>query len=141
MDEEYIKNIFSDCVVCKPLGVEVTEVREGFARGRLEITGSHINPFGTAHGGVIFTFGDHIGGACGNTLGRRATLVESTIQYTKPVNQGETLFAEARVRHKGKKIGRIDIEVMNSRDERVAFMHMVSFFTDDRHERKAARDF
>jgi acyl-CoA thioesterase len=140
MDEEYIRTIFNDCVVCKSLGVEVTEIREGYARGRLKIRGNHLNPFGSAHGGVIFSFADHIGGACGNTLGLKATLVESTIQYARPARAGEELFAEARLRHKGRKIGRLDVEVVNAHNEAVAFMHQLFFLTDHEHKSKTAKD-
>ena len=46
-------------------GIELTEVGEGYAAGRVVIKPQHLNPSGAVHGGIIFCLGDVIGGiAC-----------------------------------------------------------------------------
>lgn len=136
MHEKYIKNIFNNCNVGKLLGIEVYDLKEGHAKGKLKILREHINVFGTVHGGILFTFADHIGGACGNTLGKKSVLVESSIQFMKGIKEGETLFAEAKLRYKGKKIGRIETEIVRENKEIVALMHMVFYITSDDHKAK-----
>lgn len=138
MDEDHIKNLFNNCNVGKLLGIEVTELKEGFARGRLTVLPQHINVFGTVHGGVLFAFADHIGGACGNTLGKKALLIESSIQFMRGVEAGETVYAEAKLIHKGKKIGRIDMTIRDMKEEIVAVMHMVFYLRSDEHKPKAS---
>ena len=133
MHEEYIQNLFNNCRVGKLLGIEVYDLQEGHAKGRLRILGEHINVFGTVHGGILFAFADHIGGACGNTLGKKSVLVESSIQFMKGITEGETLFAEARLTHRGKKIGRIDTTIVGENKELVAIMHMVFYIRSDKH--------
>jgi acyl-CoA thioesterase len=136
LHEEYIKNLFNDCNVGKLLGIEVYDLKEGHAKGRLTILREHINVFGTVHGGILFTFADHIGGACGNTLGKKSLLVESSIQFMKGVTEGETVFAEAKLTYKGKKIGRIDTKIFRENKEIVAVMHMVFYIRSDDHRTK-----
>ena len=136
LHEEYIKNLFNDCKVGKLLGIEVYDLKEGNAKGRLTILKEHINVFGTVHGGILFTFADHIGGACGNTLGKKSLLVESSIQFMKGVTEGETVFAEAKLTYKGKKIGRIDTKIFRENKEIVAVMHMVFYIRSDDHRTK-----
>lgn len=131
MHEKYIRDIFNNCNVGKLLGIEVYDLKEGHAKGRLKILREHINVFGTVHGGILFTFADHIGGACGNTLGKKSVLVESSIQFMKGIKEGETLFAEAKLRYKGKKIGRIETEIVRENKEIVALMHMVFYMSSD----------
>jgi len=133
MNEEYIKRLFNQCNVGRLLDIEIYELEEGRAKGRLKIKKEHINVFGNAHGGIIFTFADHVGGACGNSLGRVAVLVESSIQYIKGANEGETIFAEAKLTHKGKKIGRIDIDIFSENGDLLALMHMVFYMKHDEH--------
>ncbi len=58
MHEEYIKNLFNNCNVCKLLGIEVYDLTEGHAKGKLTISREHINVFGTVHGGMLFTLAD-----------------------------------------------------------------------------------
>ncbi|OPY64434.1 MAG: Acyl-coenzyme A thioesterase PaaI [Syntrophorhabdus sp. PtaU1.Bin050] len=136
MHEQYITNLFNNCQVGRLLGIEVYDLREGFARGRLTIQKDHINVFGTVHGGILFTLADHVGGACGNTLGKKSLLVESAIHYIKAVNEGETVLAEAMVSHRGRKIGRIDIKIYNETMEIVALMHMIFYIGSDDHSPK-----
>ncbi|MEI6153842.1 MAG: PaaI family thioesterase [Deltaproteobacteria bacterium] len=136
MHEEYIQKIFNKCNVGRLLGIEVYEIEEGRAKGKLTIKKEHINVFGNAHGGILFAFADHVGGACGNSLGKLAILVESSIQYMKGVKKGETVFAEATLIHKGKKIGRIDIKVCRENGDLIALMHMVFYMKGDDHKAK-----
>ena len=88
------------------------------------------------HGGILFTLADHIGGACGNTLGKKSLLIESTMQFMKGVLAGETLFAEAKLCYAGKRIGRIEIKVYRENEEIVAMMHMVFYMKSDDHKTK-----
>lgn len=41
-------------------GVEIVEIGDGTARGRLEIKPHHLNGVGTAHGAAIFTLADAV---------------------------------------------------------------------------------
>jgi acyl-CoA thioesterase len=138
MHEEYIKNIFNNCNVGRLLGIEIYDVEEGRAKGRLTLKKEHMNVFKGVHGGILFAFADHVGGACGNTMGKKTLLVESTMQFVRSAVEGDTIIAEAEVSHRAKKIGRIDIKVFKENGEVLAFMHMVFFKTDDDHPTETA---
>ncbi len=134
MNEEFVKAMFNECRVGSAAGINIFEVREGYAKGSLVLKKEHINVFGSAHGGIVFMLADHVGGACGNTLGKKAVNVESSIQYFKPALEGMTLFAEACLTYKGKRIGRIEIKITNDKSEEIAVMHTVFFITDEQHK-------
>lgn len=134
MHEEQIKNIFNQCNVGRFLGIDIYEIGEGIAKGKLEIKREYINIFGTAHGGILFTFADHVGGACGNTLGKKAVLVESSIQYMKGVVEGETIFADAVLIHRGVRIGRIEVKIYRENMDLIAIIHHIFFIKNDVHE-------
>ncbi|HOE18281.1 MAG TPA: PaaI family thioesterase [Syntrophorhabdaceae bacterium] len=136
MHGEYILKIFNECGVGRLIGIEICEVREGFAKGKLTLNKEHMNIFGSVHGGILYAFADQVGGACGNSLGRKAVLVESTIQYLKGAAAGETIFGEAQYTYKGKKIGRIDIKVYNDREELLAIIHNISYTSENEHSAK-----
>ena len=138
MHEEYIKNLFNNCNVGKLLGIEVFDLREGYAKGKLSIRKEHMNVFGTVHGGILFTLADHISGACGNTLEKKSLLVESSIQFMKGIKEGETLFAEAKLTYKGKKIGRIETKIYSENEEIIAMMHLVFYIRSDDHKAKTS---
>jgi acyl-CoA thioesterase len=133
MNEEYIRKIFNECNVGRLLDIEICEVREGSAKGKLTVKKEHLNVFGNAHGGIVFTFADQVGGACGNSLGKKTVLVESAIQYLKGVTAGETIYGEAVFTHRGKKIGRIDIRIYDDSGETIALMHEISYSSENEH--------
>ena len=133
MHEDTIRNMFNNCNVARFLGIDVYELRAGHAKGKLTIKKEHVNVFGTAHGGMLFTLGDHVGGACGNTVGKKSLLIESSIQYVKGISEGDTVIAEADLTYAGKKIGRIDVKLYRENMEIVALMHMVFYITSHDH--------
>ena len=133
MHEKYIRDMFNRCSVSKLLGIEVTELNEGLARGRLLIRKEHLNVFGDVHGGIIYTFADQIAGACGNTLGKKAVLLESSIQYMKGVKGERAIFADAAMTHRGKTIGRIDVKVYEENGAVIALVHQIFFVKKDEH--------
>jgi acyl-coenzyme A thioesterase PaaI-like protein len=56
----------------------------------------------------------------------------------KGITEGETVFAEARLIQKGKKIGRIDTKIYTENSEIVALMHMIFYITSDDHRTKTS---
>lgn len=122
-----VRKRFNDCSVGRLLGIDVYEVQEGMARGRMVVSKDHINVFGGIHGGILFTFADHVGGACGNSMDYKALLVESTARFKKSAGEGETIYAEARIVHSSKKADKIDITVTNERGEVLAILNMLSY--------------
>jgi acyl-CoA thioesterase len=141
MDEDRIKRLFNECNVGRLFGIEISDLREGFARGRFVVKKEHLNVFGDAHGGIIFAFADHIGGACANTLGGRSVLLESSIQYLKGTPGENTIFAEASISHRGKKIGRVDAKVYEEGGTIIALIHQIFYIKDDERREETSEDF
>jgi acyl-CoA thioesterase len=134
MHEEHVKAMVNSCSVAKLLGIEVYEVAEGVAKGRIKLREELLNMFGMPHGGVLFTFADQVSAACGNTLGRKAVAVESTIHFMSPAKGEDELLAEAVLTHTSKSIGRMDVKVMTKAGSVVARMHQIFFIKEKEHE-------
>ncbi|MEN6615502.1 MAG: PaaI family thioesterase [Syntrophorhabdus sp.] len=125
------KRRFNSCNVGRLLGIEVDTVEKGFARGKMTLKKDHMNVFGGIHGGILFTFADHIGGACGNSMDYSALLIESSARYKKSAREGETIYAEARLTHTRKKVDIIDINVINTAGDLLAVFQMKSYIIDN----------
>ncbi len=137
-DCKEVQKRFNDCNVGRLLGIEVYEVKEGAARGRMVVTKDHTNVFGGIHGGILFTFADHVGGACGNSMDYKALLVQSRARFKKSAKEGETIYAEARIVHARRKVDKIDIAVTNEDGEILALLNMISYVMD--HAAKTPED-
>lgn len=96
MDYQHILDFFNASnPFARDLGIEVAEVGNGFARCRLHVRERHLNPFGTANAGAIFSLAETAFGVAANAAGNVALAVNLSISYLAPAGPGE-LAAEAR---------------------------------------------
>ncbi len=103
----------------KYLGIELSEIRPGYARVCMDLEEQHLNGVGIAHGGVIFTLADLAFAAAANAHGVLALAVSASISFVKP-GRGGRLFAEARELSRGRKLAAYAVDVTNASGEIVA---------------------
>jgi acyl-CoA thioesterase len=80
----------------KLAGIELLEVREGYAKARMSLRKEHLNGVSTAHGGAIFTLADFAFAAAVNSHGTIAVAINANISFVKAAAEGDELTAEAR---------------------------------------------
>ncbi len=82
--EEYYDDIFK-ALKKEPyanyLGMELVELKAGFAKVTLSPTPHMLNTHGTVHGGIIFSLADYAFAAASNSYGKTAVGVTNTIHY------------------------------------------------------------
>lgn len=104
------------------LGMEVADVKKGWAQIRIPFSDKLTNANGMVHGGAIFSAADS---ATGMALlgmldkGIRIATLELKINYLRPVSQGG-IIAESRIIHKGMQTAIGDTDVRNDAGELVA---------------------
>ena len=92
------------------IGVELEELREGYARLSLVLEPHHTNPNGVMHGGVIATMMDSaMGAALGSLRGPEASrsphsTVEMNASFLAGARPGDKIVVEGRVLRLGKSI-------------------------------------
>jgi len=102
------------------LGIEVLEIREGYAKASLTVSEDMLNFHGVAHGGLIASLADVAFAAAGNSRNRKAVALSLNITYRRPVKAGEILVAEAFEESLGNRTALYRIVVRNSRGDLVA---------------------
>jgi acyl-CoA thioesterase len=104
------------------LGVQRRAMADGAATFELTLGPAHLNPYGVAHGGVVYALVDYAMGAALVTRlepGERCATLEVKIQYLAPVAAG-ALRAEARVVERTRRIGVLDARAWGDGDRLVA---------------------
>ena len=99
--------------------VELKE--EEYSIVKVELKEQALNPFGIAHGGLIFGLGDTAMGIVVNTKEKIAVTLSSNITYLRPA-KGSYLIAKAKMVKKGKTISYLNAEIYNEKDVLVATM-------------------
>lgn len=106
--------------LARHLGIQLTEVKPGYARAFLEVKPEHLNGVGVTHGGTIFSLADVVFAAASNSHGPVALALNVHISFLKATTAGETLTAVAREENLTTKTGLYRMEVKDSKEELVA---------------------
>ncbi len=114
----------------KEVGYKTLEMREGYARGELELTEKHGNPIGSVHGGVFFTIADNTGGAAATSRGRYVTTVSGEIHYLRPAIGCKKLIGESREIKTGKKICVYEVMITDENGRELALATMTYQYLD-----------
>lgn len=93
------------------LGIKLTEVKKGWARGEIVVNEHHMNPIGSVHGGVLFALADTVGGAAAWSYGEVVTTSSGSIHYLNAAINPGRIYAEATTIKAGKNLITMDIRI------------------------------
>jgi len=114
---DVLKTIFdkvnSEDTFAKQIGMNLIELRTGFARATLLITDERVNMYQMAHGGAIFSVADQACEAAGNSFGEPAVALQHSIHFLAAGRSGDLIEATAKVTNRSNRIGLIEFEVKN----------------------------
>ncbi|CAN5310253.1 hydroxyphenylacetyl-CoA thioesterase PaaI [soil metagenome] len=111
------------------LGIEVLDVQEGYSKIKMVIRKEMVNGFGIVHGGVPFSLADSAFAFACNNRNNLSVALDVTISFTKAVQVGDELTAEAKEIHNGRSTGVYLITIINQKNEHVALFKGTCFRT------------
>jgi acyl-CoA thioesterase len=88
--------MWQDDDASRGLGMEILEVRAGYARLAMTIKPEMVNGQRIAHGGFIFTLADSAFAFACNSRNERVVAAQGSITFVKPGKLGDRLIATAR---------------------------------------------
>ncbi len=95
------------------LGIQVLEVKDGYAKVSMKVTKDHLNFVGFTHGGAVFSLADCAFAEAANSGDKIAVAVQVSINYLKPSTEGDVLTAEATRVSEGRTFGLYNIAICN----------------------------
>ena len=129
LHESVVSHMMQNDYFSQWMGVEVLEVREGYSRIKMTIRKEMVNGFGIVHGGLPFSLADSAFAFACNNRNNLSVALDVTITFTKAVNVGDELTAEAKEVHNGRSTGVYLITVTNQKNEHVALFKGTCFRT------------
>ena len=111
------------------MDVKVLDIKEGYSKIQMTIRKEMVNGFGIVHGGLPFSLADSAFAFACNNRNNLSMALDVTITFTKAVNVGDTLTAEAKEVHNGRSTGVYLITVINQKNEQVALFKGTCFRT------------
>ncbi len=111
------------------LGISVLHVEAGSSRIEMLVRDEMINGFGIVHGGIAFSLADSAFAFACNNRNEVSVALDTSIQFTRPVQVGDRLTAEARELHNGRSTGLYQITITNQHGHMVALFKGTCFRT------------
>lgn len=115
------------------LGIEVVDIKPGYAKLEMQVRQEMVNGFNVTHGGIAFSLADSALAFASNSYGRVALALENNISFMKKVMPGDKLTAKTKELSLGRRIAVYNISVTNKDDEKVALFRGTVFRTKEEH--------
>jgi len=104
------------------LGIELVDIKKGWAKLRLPFSEKLIHPYGIVNGGANFSLADAaVAMALIGLIERdeQFTTIEMNINYVRPFGDGE-ITAEAKIVNKGRSTALGDVDIIDQRGRLIA---------------------
>ena len=111
------------------LGIEVLDIQEGYSKIKMTVREEMINGFGIVHGGIAFSLADSAFAFACNNRNNLSVALDTFINFTKAIQVGDELTAEAKETHNGRSTGLYFITITNQKNEQVAIFKGTCFRT------------
>ena len=92
-------------------GVEIIEIKEGYAKAVLRVDERKVNPIGSVHGGCLFTLADTTAGSAATSHGVWMTTLDADIHFMRPALHQKKLYAEANEIKRGANISLYSVSI------------------------------
>lgn len=109
------------------LGITILNIQEGYSKIQLTVREEMLNGFGIVHGGIAFSLADSAFAFACNNRNNLSVALDTSINFTKAVQVGDTLVAEAKEIHNGKSTGLYHITITNQQQDVVALFKGTCF--------------
>ncbi len=130
VDLEAVKRHFKEDHFAATSGVEILELRRGYARTALIIEDRHLNSVGITQGGAIFTLADLAFAMACNSGGQVAVAINTSLSFLRATTSG-TLTAEATEVSRSRRISTCTVEVTDEDGELVALFQGTAYIKSE----------
>lgn len=111
--ENNIRKKVVDNPYMKMLDMEFLEIGKGYAKGRIKLQPKHLNPYGSVHGGCLYSLADSVSGTAASTYGSLVSTITGTMNFIRPAMHTQYITCTATEVRQGKSVSVYNIEIVN----------------------------
>ena len=100
------------------LGIEILELSDDHAIGRMPFDLKKGNPAGAVHGGCLFSLADTIAGTLAfHNAGKYVVTVEGSLHFLAAATDTEYVYCRAEMKRFGKSLVTVNVDITNDNDK------------------------
>jgi len=116
----------------RTLGLEGEVPTPGEARVWGTLQPGHLNNWGSAHGGFLYSMADAAFALASNSHGELAVALSTHMEYLRPCRPGDLLTATATEVHRSRRVGVYRVDIRNG-------CELIASFTGTAHRRPSEK--
>ena len=139
MDEQTVDSIRENMLTdafAKHLGIELLEIKPGYAKTRLKIEEHHLNFAKIPHGGVVFTLADQAFAAACNARCYVSVAMNVSISFIAAAKPGAILTATAEEITCGRRTGSYQVVVEDDEGNGIASFQGLAYKLEKKGQNK-----
>ena len=78
-----------DNIYVQNLKIELVDMSLGYVKGKMMVTEDVLNPYGSVHGGCLYSLADIVSGIAACTYGKFSSTIDGTMTYIAPAMNTE----------------------------------------------------
>ena len=128
-----LKELLAEDHFASCTGVELMEIKPGYAKARMLVTERHLNAGGVCQGGALFTLADLAFAAVANSHNQLTLSLSANITFLRPAREGY-VYAEAVEVFNHARVPFIEVRIHDEEDA------LVAVFTSSGYRKKDSID-
>ncbi len=105
--------VLSNSGFIKLLNIEILELNETCAKGRMPFDAKYCNPGGSMHGGCLYSLADTVAGTLAYYTGFDVTTVDGSMHFLEPALNTGYIYCTASIKKRGRHLVTCDVEITN----------------------------
>lgn len=101
------------------LQIEILEMKLGYVKGKMKVTEQILNPYGSVHGGCLYSLADILTGIAACTYGTYSSTIDGTMNYIVPAMHTSYIICEAREIRQGKHVSLYEASLYDEKEQLV----------------------
>lgn len=118
-----VQKVLQDLVLKNPymqdLKIEMLEIERGYVKGRLQVTDRVLNPYGSVHGGCLYSLADITAGLAACTYGVYASTIDGHMEYILPAIDTAYIICEAKEIRQGMHVSQYEAFLYDDKEQLV----------------------
>ena len=117
--KQALLKLTQDNIYMQNLKIDILEMRLGYVKGKMMVTEEIMNPYGSIHGGCLYSLADIVTGLAACTYGMFSSTIDGAMEYIIPAMNTEYIMCESVEIRQGKHVSIYEANIYDDKGQLV----------------------
>lgn len=108
-----------DNLYMQNLKIEILDMQLGYVKGKMMVNEEIMNPYGSIHGGCLYSLADIVTGLAACTYGFYSSTINGSMEYIIPARDTEYIICESVAIRQGKHVSLYEANIYDDKGQLV----------------------